>query len=102
MAALSFGDPLFVTYAIAAVPAARILLYGYVASPLLHTAVYLTKQTHEASAAFWTVGFAILIYITVRSIDLRDRGVSSQVQFRYVRVVTFGPEIMTASTRCRC
>ena len=47
---------------------ARILFYGYVASRLLHFVAYLTKQTHEVRAIFWTVGSLILIYLAVRSL----------------------------------
>ena len=45
---------------------AQILLYGYVVSRLLHFAAYFTAQTHEVRAALWTVGSAILIFMTVR------------------------------------
>jgi glutathione S-transferase len=34
---------------------ARLLLYGYVVSRLLHFAAYFTAQTHETRATFWTV-----------------------------------------------
>jgi len=47
---------------------ARTLLYGYVASRFLHFAAYLTAQTHEVRAAFWTIGSLILIFITVSSL----------------------------------
>jgi glutathione S-transferase len=47
---------------------ARILFYGYVASRVLHFLAYLTKQTHDVRANFWTVGSLILIYMTVRSL----------------------------------
>ena len=40
------------------------LLYGYVASRLLHFAVYFTGQIHEIRATFWTIGSLILIYMT--------------------------------------
>lgn len=48
--------------------AARILFYGYVLSRLLHFLAYLTKQTHDVRATFWTVGSLILIYMTVRTL----------------------------------
>jgi glutathione S-transferase len=35
---------------------ARLLLYGYMVSRLLHFAAYFTAQTHETRATFWTVG----------------------------------------------
>lgn len=43
---------------------ARLLLYGYVASRLLHFAAYFTAQTHDMRATLWTVGSFILIGIT--------------------------------------
>ena len=46
--------------------AARILLYAYVVSPLLHFLAYLTAQTHEVRATFWTIGSLILIHMTGR------------------------------------
>jgi glutathione S-transferase len=44
---------------------ARILLYGYVTSRLLHFAAYFTAQTHDMRATLWTVGSLILIAMTV-------------------------------------
>lgn len=44
---------------------ARLLLYGYVVSRLLHFAAYLTAQTHDLRASLWTVGSLILIAMTV-------------------------------------
>lgn len=40
------------------------LLYGYVASRLLHFAAYFTQRTHDTRATFWTVGSLILIFMT--------------------------------------
>jgi glutathione S-transferase len=40
------------------------LLYGYVASRLLHFLAYLTAQTHDMRATFWTIGSLILIFMT--------------------------------------
>ena len=48
--------------------AARVLLYGYVASRLAHFAAVITAQTHEVRATFWTIGSCILVYLTVRSL----------------------------------
>jgi glutathione S-transferase len=45
---------------------AQVLLYGYVASRLLHFAAYLTAQIHDLRATFWTVGSLILIFMTFR------------------------------------
>ncbi len=46
---------------------ARLLLYGYVASRLLHFAAYFTGQTHDLRATLWTVGSLILIFMTVKT-----------------------------------
>lgn len=43
---------------------ARILLYGYVASRLLHFGAYLTARNHDTRAALWTVGSLILVFIS--------------------------------------
>jgi glutathione S-transferase len=42
------------------------LLYGYVASRLLHFGAYVTGQIHEVRATFWTIGSVILIFMTAR------------------------------------
>ena len=47
---------------------ARLLLYGYVASRLLHFAAYFTGQTHDLRATLWTVGSLILIFMTVKTL----------------------------------
>ncbi len=47
---------------------ARLLLYGYVVSRLLHFCAYLTARTHDLRAKLWTVGSLILVYITVRTL----------------------------------
>lgn len=43
---------------------AQWLLYGYVASRLLHFLAYFNGQIHEVRATLWTIGSLILIYIT--------------------------------------
>jgi glutathione S-transferase len=43
---------------------AQALLYGYVASRLLHFVAYLSARTHETRATFWTIGSLILLYMT--------------------------------------
>ena len=43
---------------------ARALLYGYVASRLLHFWAYVTARDHETRAAFWTIGSLILVFMT--------------------------------------
>jgi glutathione S-transferase len=47
---------------------ARLLLYGYVVSRLLHFAAYFTARTHDTRATFWTIGSLILIYMTCRAL----------------------------------
>ena len=47
---------------------ARLLLYGYVASRLLHFAAYFTAQTHDMRATLWTVGSLILIFMTAKTL----------------------------------
>ena len=47
---------------------AQWLLYGYVASRLLHFLAYLTGQIHEVRATLWTVGSLILIFMTGRTL----------------------------------
>jgi glutathione S-transferase len=44
---------------------AWILLYGYVASRLLHFAAYFTAQTHDMRANLWTAGSLILVFMTL-------------------------------------
>jgi glutathione S-transferase len=43
---------------------ARVLLYGYVLSRLLHFAAYLGARNHETRATFWSVESIILIFMT--------------------------------------
>ena len=43
---------------------ARVLLYGYVVSRLLHFAAYFTARTHDTRATLWTIGSLILIFMT--------------------------------------
>ena len=47
---------------------ARVLLYGYVVSRLLHFAAYASARTHETRATLWTVGSLILIFMTGRAL----------------------------------
>jgi glutathione S-transferase len=47
---------------------ARALLYGYVATRLLHFAAYLTGRTHDTRAALWTPGSLIIIYMALRAL----------------------------------
>ena len=47
---------------------AQWLLYGYVASRLLHFLAYLTGQIHDIRAILWTVGSLILVFMTVRTL----------------------------------
>jgi glutathione S-transferase len=43
---------------------AQWLLYGYVASRLLHFGAYFTARTHDTRATLWTVGSLILIFMS--------------------------------------
>ena len=43
---------------------AQVLLYGFVATRLLHFAACVTAQTHDMRAMLWTPGSLILIFIT--------------------------------------
>lgn len=47
---------------------ARLALYGYVVSRLLHFAAYFTAQTHDLRAMLWTVGSLILVFMTARTL----------------------------------
>jgi len=47
---------------------ARLLLYGYVVSRLLHFAAYFSARTHDTRATFWTIGSLILIFMTCWSL----------------------------------
>jgi len=47
---------------------ARVLLYGYVVSRLLHFAAYLTARTHDTRAALWSVGSLIIVYMAGRAL----------------------------------
>jgi glutathione S-transferase len=42
---------------------AQLVLYGYVATRLLHFAAYLTAQTHDMRAMLWTPGSLIIIFM---------------------------------------
>jgi glutathione S-transferase len=46
----------------------QLLLYGYVASRLLHFAAYYTAQTHDMRATLWTIGSLILIFMAGRTL----------------------------------
>ncbi|MFL6816602.1 MAG: MAPEG family protein [Bradyrhizobium sp.] len=47
---------------------ARLLLYGYVVSRLLHFTAYFSARTHDTRATFWTIGSLILIFMTCWSL----------------------------------
>jgi len=47
---------------------ARVLLYGYVVSRLLHFAAYATARTHDTRATLWTVGSLIIVFMTCRTL----------------------------------
>ena len=42
---------------------ARVLLYGYVVSRLLHFAAYLGARNHETRATLWSVGSLVLVFM---------------------------------------
>ena len=44
---------------------AQILMYGFVATRLIHSVVYATKQSHEMRATFYTIGSAIVIVMAL-------------------------------------
>ena len=45
--------------------AAQILMYGFVATRLIHSVVYATKQSHEIRATFYTIGSVIVIVMAL-------------------------------------
>lgn len=47
---------------------ARVLLYGYVVTRTLHTAVYLTARTHDTRAVFFTPGALVIIFMAGRTL----------------------------------
>lgn len=44
---------------------ANILMYGFVGARLLHAAAYISKQTHEVRATFYTIGSVIVMIMAV-------------------------------------
>jgi glutathione S-transferase len=46
----------------------RWLLYGFVATRLLHFGAYFTAQTHDMRATLWSLGSVILIFMTCRTL----------------------------------
>jgi glutathione S-transferase len=47
---------------------AQILLYGYVATRLLHFAAYVTARTHDTRAMLWTPGSLVMIFMAGRTL----------------------------------
>jgi len=47
---------------------ARALLYGYVATRLLHFLAYFSARTHDTRAALWTPGSLVILYMAGRSL----------------------------------
>ena len=43
---------------------ARVALYGFVVSRLLHFAAYLRASNHETRATFWSISSLILVFMT--------------------------------------
>jgi glutathione S-transferase len=44
---------------------AQVLMYGFVLARLAHFTAYVTKQTHEIRATFYTIGSMIVIYMAI-------------------------------------
>jgi glutathione S-transferase len=47
---------------------AQVLLYGYVATRLLHFLAYLTAQLHDVRATLWTPGSLAILYMAGHSL----------------------------------
>jgi glutathione S-transferase len=47
---------------------ARVLLYGYVVTRLLHFVAYFTARTHDLRAAMWTPGSLIILFMAGRTL----------------------------------
>lgn len=47
---------------------ARVLLYGYVITRLLHFVAYFSGATHDTRAAMWTPGSLIILFMTGRTL----------------------------------
>jgi glutathione S-transferase len=47
---------------------ARVLLYGYVVTRLLHFVAYLTGRTHDTRAKLWAPGSLILLFMAGRAL----------------------------------
>ena len=45
---------------------AQVLLYGYVATRLLHFLAYFTGRSHDVRAMLWTPGSLIIVFMAVR------------------------------------
>ena len=43
---------------------ARVLLYTYVATRLLHFAAYVSARTHDTRATMWTIGALIIMFMS--------------------------------------
>jgi len=47
---------------------AQVLLYGYVATRMLHFLAYFTGQTHDLRATLWTPGSLIILFMAGRTL----------------------------------
>ncbi len=47
---------------------AQVLLYGYVATRMLHFLAYLTARTHDTRAMLWTPGSLIIVFMAGRTL----------------------------------
>jgi glutathione S-transferase len=46
----------------------QLLMYGFVLARLAHFTAYLTKQSHEVRATFYTIGSLIVIYMALHAL----------------------------------
>lgn len=53
----------------------QVLLYGYVATRLLHFLAYLTAQLHDVRAALWTPGSLAILYMAGHTLVVAVRAV---------------------------
>jgi glutathione S-transferase len=47
---------------------AQVLFYGYAISRFAHFAAYVTAQTHDLRAAFWTPGSLIVLFMAASTL----------------------------------
>ena len=79
---------------------ARVLLFGYVASRLLHFGAYLTARTHDTRATLWTIG-SLIARVHHRTNVAGRAGDLSDLVRATDRVVRLGLAVSTRSGRVR-